>query len=97
MNGQKIFLNLIKTHKNCNEEYFFEFYVQYPQTLHELRNDLPFLPDRIKTEKVGDLFTNLYDKTESIIHIRNLKQELNHGLILIKINKVIKSLAKVVF
>ena len=46
---------------------------------------------------IMDLVTNLYDKTESIIHIRNLKQELNHGLILIKINKVIKSLAKVVF
>ena len=83
MNGQKIFLNLIKTHKNYNEEYFFEFYVQYPQTLHELCNDLPFLPDRIKTEKVGDLVANLYDKMDL--------------LILIKINKVIKSLAKVVF
>ena len=28
------------------------------------------------------LVTNLHDKTEDVIHIRNLKQSLNHGLIL---------------
>ena len=26
--------------------------VQYPENLHELHNDLPFLPERIKTRKV---------------------------------------------
>ena len=34
--------------------------------------------------------TNLYDKTEYIIHIRNLKQVLNHGLILTKVPRVFK-------
>ena len=33
----------------------------------------------MKTEKVEKLVTNLHDKTEYIIHIRNLKQVLNHG------------------
>ena len=36
----------------------------------------------MKFEKVEKLVTNLHDKTEYAIHIRNLKQALNHGLIL---------------
>ena len=42
--------------KNYNEKsdegYFLEIGVQYLQTLHELRNDLPFLPKRTNIEKV---------------------------------------------
>ena len=34
--------------------------VQYP----ELHNDLSFLPERMKIEKVEKLVENLYDKTE---------------------------------
>ena len=34
--------------------------------------------------------TNLHDKSEYVIHIKNLKQALNHGLILKKVHRVIK-------
>ena len=34
--------------------------------------------------------TNLHDKIEQDIHIRNLKQALSHGLVLKKFHKVIK-------
>ena len=44
----------------------------------------------MKIEKVEKLVTNLHDKTEHVIHIRNLKQALNHGLVLKKVHKVIK-------
>ena len=74
--------------KNYNEKsdegYFLEADVQYPKTLNGVRNDLPFLPERMKIEKVEKLVTNLYDKTEYVIHKRNLKQALNHGLVLKK-------------
>ena len=36
------------------------------------------------------LVTDLYDKDEYAIHIRNLKQALNHGLILKKAHRLIK-------
>ena len=36
------------------------------------------------------LHTNLHDKTEYVIHIRNSKQALNDRLILKKVHKVIK-------
>ena len=80
--------------KNYNEEsdegYFLEVDVQYLEKLHELHNDLPFLPERMKIEKVEKLVANLHDKTEYVIHIRNLKQALNHGLVLKKVHRVIK-------
>ena len=80
--------------KNCNEEsdegYFFEVDVQYPENLHELHNDLLLLPEKMKIEKVEKLVANLHDKTEYVIHIRNLKHALNHGLVLKKVHRVIK-------
>ena len=52
--------------KSHNEEsdkgYFLEVDVQYSEKLHQLHNDLPFLPDRMTTEKVKKLATNLYNK-----------------------------------
>ena len=48
---------------------------------HELHNGIPFLPEIMKLGKVEKLVTNLHDKTDNVIHIRNLKQILNHGLI----------------
>ena len=43
-----------------------------------------------ENRKVEKLVTNLHDKTQYVIHIRNVKQELNHGLILKKVHRVIK-------
>ena len=58
--------------------------------MHQLHNGLLFLPERMKLEKFERLVTNLHDKSEDAIHIRNLKQALNHGLILKKVHTVIK-------
>ena len=72
--------------KNYNEVtekgYLLEVNVQYTEKLHELHNDIPFLPERTKLEKVEKLVTNLHDKTQYVNHIGNLKQALNHRLIL---------------
>ena len=40
---------------------------------------MPFLPERKKLEKVEKLVVNMHGKTEYVMHIRNLKQALNHG------------------
>ena len=44
----------------------------------------------MKTEKVEKLVANLGDKTEYVIHMTNLKQALNHRLVLNKVHRVIK-------
>ena len=43
----------------------------------------------MKIEKVEKLVANLHDKTEYVIHIRNLRQKLKHGLVLKKVQRVI--------
>ena len=73
-----------------NEGYFLEVDVKDPEKLHELFNDLAFLPERMKFEKVKELVANLHDKTGYVIRIRSLMQALNHGLILEKVCGVIK-------
>ena len=54
--------------KNYNEESnkgcFREVDVQYHENLHELHNDLPFLPERMKIKKFEKLVANLHEKTE---------------------------------
>ena len=51
--------DFIKNYNEKSEEgYFLEVDAQYPEKLHELYNDLPFLPERMKIEKVQKLVTN---------------------------------------
>ena len=73
--------------EESNEGYFLEVDVQYLEKLHELHNDLPFLHERIEIEKAKYLVANLYDKTEYVINKRQLKQALNHGLVLRKVHE----------
>ena len=68
--------------KESDEGSFLEVDVQYLQKLHELHNNLPFSQERMKIKKVEKFVTNLHDKTEYVIHIKNLKQALNHWLVL---------------
>ena len=58
--------------------------------MHDLHNDLPFLLEIMKIQKLENLVANLHNKAEYVIHIRNLKQAFNHGLVLKKIHKGIK-------
>ena len=51
---------------------------------------MTILSERKKIKKVETPFTNLYDKSEYVIHIGNLKQALNPRLILKKVHRVIK-------
>ena len=81
-------IDCIHAKRVCKE--FLEVDVQQPEKLHELHNDLPFLTERMKLGQVEKLPTSLHDRTEYVIHVRNLKQALNHGLNLKKIHRVIK-------
>ena len=64
--------------------------VQYLEKLNERHNDLPFLAEKMKIEKVEKFVANLHDKTEYVIHIKTLKQALNHELVLKNVHRVIK-------
>ena len=70
--------------------YLLEVNVSYPKKLHDLHNDLPFMGDKMKVNGVEKLIPNLYYKRKYIIHIRALKQALDHGLVLEKIHRCIR-------
>ena len=64
--------------------------IQYPAMARIKHKDLPFLPQRKKTNKVHKLVTTLEDKEKYVIHIAPLKQGLDHGLKLKKVHRVIE-------
>ena len=49
-------------HEESDEGYFLEVDFQYPEKLHDLHNDLSFLPERMKDEKVEKVIANIHDK-----------------------------------
>ena len=44
----------------------------------------------MKINKCSELVCNLYDKSNYVVHIRSLKQTLDHGLILKNVHRVIQ-------
>ena len=66
--------------ENNNKGYILEVDVTYPKKLHDLHSDLPFLPKRMKIDKCKKLVCNLQNKKKYVVHIKSLKQALNHGL-----------------
>ena len=75
--------------ENGDIGYYLEVDVDYPEELHNLHNDLPFMPERMKINGVEKLTPSLTDKKRYIIHIRALDQALKHGLILKKVHRVL--------
>ena len=76
--------------EDSNKGYILEVNVKYNKRLHDLHSDLPFSPKRMKIDKCKKLVCNLYNKKNYAVHIRSLKQGLNHELILEKVHRVIQ-------
>ena len=76
--------------EDSDKGYILDVDVEYPKNLNYKHIDLPFLPERMKINKCSKLVCNLYDKNNYVVHIRSLKQVLDHGLILKKVHRVIQ-------
>lgn len=74
--------------------YVFEVDIHYPQDLHDLHSDLPFLVENIippeSKSKLSKLIPNLNDKKRYVVHYRNLKQAIRNGLMVLKTYRVLK-------
>ena len=79
-----------KYDEDSNTGYFLEVDIDYPKELFNFHKDLPFLPERKKVEKVEKLICSIEDKEKYVIHIRALKQALNHGLKLKKVHRIVQ-------
>ena len=69
---------------------FLEVDFDYTSELFNFHKNLPFLPERKKVEKVEKLICSIEGKEKCIIHLRALKQALNHGSKLKKVHRIIK-------
>ena len=55
--------------------------LEYPENLHNLHNDYPLCPEKVKCKNgVEKLIPNLRDKTKYVLHYKNLIQCLDLGL-----------------
>jgi DNA polymerase type B, organellar and viral. len=72
--------------------YVLEVDIEYPEYLHDVQNDLPFCPENFSPpdSKHSKLLLTLQNKNKYIIHYRNLKQCLMHGLVVSKIHKILE-------
>ena len=87
----KIDEDFIKNYdENTDKGHILKVDFEYPKNLHDLDSDLPFLPERMKIDKCKKLVCNLYDKKSYVVNIRSLKQAINDGLILKKVQRVIQ-------
>ena len=70
--------------------YLLEVDVRYPKELHDYHNDLPFMCAKMKINGVDKLVPNLYHKRKYVIHVKDLKQAIDHGLVLERIHRCIE-------
>ena len=76
--------NFIKSYNDASDAgYFLEVDVQYSEKIHNLHNDLFFLPERMKIEKVQKHVANLHDK-KKICHAHTKFKTLTKSLISIE-------------
>ena len=65
--------------------------LEYPKKLHDLHNDYPLCPEKVKCKnRVEKLIPNLRDKTKYVLHYKNLIQCLDMGLKIKHIHRGIK-------
>ena len=64
--------------------------LEYPKELHDLHNDYPLAPKRLKIGGVEKLIPNLWDKKKCVVHHEALKQYEALGLKITKIHRGIK-------
>ena len=74
--------------KKKKKGYNLDVDVDYPTKLHEKHNSLPFMPEKIKTDKIEKLVPNLFDKKKYVVHIWDLDQALKNGLVLKNAHRV---------
>ena len=64
--------------------------LEYPKELHDLHDDYPLAPERLKINNVEKLIPNLWDKEKYVVYHENLKLYLELGLKIKKIHRGIK-------
>ena len=91
LDESKGFKYIVDELAKCKDHgYLLEVDVVYPRKLHDYHNDPPFMCGKMKINGVDKLVPDLYYTRKYIIHIKALKQAVDHGLVLEKIHRAIE-------
>lgn len=91
-NGDKDVDNILKVLEELNEKFdiglALEVDVSYPKNLHDIHNNLPYLPEKIipPGSKIPKLAANLCSKRNYVVYYIALKQALKERFVLEKVN-----------
>ena len=77
--------NISKLAKETEKGCLLKVDVSYPNDLHNLHDNLPFMCERKKINGVQKLVPNLYAK-KYVIYIAALNEAIKHGLVLDKVH-----------
>lgn len=82
---------ILEFKEDSDKGYYYDADVEYPIDLHDAHNDLPFCAENKKVggAKYNKLVADLTSKQNYAIHYLVLKQCLENGLILKKVNRVL--------
>ena len=88
----KVDESFIMSYQSENNEkgYVIEVDLEYPQHLHDAHNDYPLASEHLVINDMKKLSPNFSDKTNYVVHIRNLQYYLSKGMILKNVHRVIE-------
>ena len=72
------------------QDIFLRLQLDILKKLYGKHKDLSFLSRKEKINKCQKLICSVKDKEKHVVHIRNLKQALEYGLVLEEVHRVIK-------
>ena len=76
--------------ENSDKRCILEVDVKYPEKIRMFHSDLAFLPERMKINKCTKLTCTIRNRENYVVHIKALKQVVNHGLELTKVHRIIE-------
>ena len=86
-----IYQNSMKIYdENSDKGYILEVDVKHPEKIRMLHSDLAFLPERMKINKCTKLPCTIRNRENQVVHMKALKQVVNHGLELTKAHRIIE-------
>lgn len=85
-------IDLMNISDDSEVGYIYEVDLEYPDSLHECHNDLPFCVQnkKVNQSKFSKLIADLTPKQNYVIHYKNLQQCIKNGLKLIRIHRVLQ-------
>ncbi|CAP20729.2 Protein CBG24022 [Caenorhabditis briggsae] len=89
MNAAEFSVEMLENLNSQGRGCILEVDLDYPDSLHDKHNDLPFCPENKRVGSTNKLINDFSPKRNYVIHYKNLLQVLEHGLMLKKVHRIV--------